>query len=157
MGLIRCFITCTLSLALTSGVPVHAGWFGPNSKDECVEEFAKDAATDKLVRAVYGSCDRSFDRGLHSSSRAAALCIAEGIGELKSEKAYASLASKCARKHPPPSCPTGQVFNDRRNGCECDEMHGYVYLARDKKCQQICEPGYYISRQDGMCHLRFGG
>ena len=42
MGLIRCFFACAISLALTSGLPVRAGWFGPNSKDECVEEFAKD-------------------------------------------------------------------------------------------------------------------
>jgi len=149
-----------LALLLICSYPsdVLAGWlFGPSDKDECIEEYAKEAASKRLVGAVYQNCGRAFDNGLHSSSRKSAMCIVKGIGELKTEQAYRSLSSRCERENPAPKCPPGQKFNDRRNGCECDEMHGFVYEPAGKRCIKACEAGHYFNRQDGMCHLRFYG
>lgn len=89
----------TLLLLLPAGA-VYGGWFGPDDADECIQQYAPAASTKRLVGAVYQYCRRGFDPAVSKADRREALCIAEGIPNLKTEHAFRALAEGCENSDP---------------------------------------------------------
>lgn len=107
---------CALAIALPT--PAAAFWpFGPGNAEDCIQEYAVQGATKRLVRVAVQHCRAAFDPSAHSAFRKRSLCIAKRIPELKSDAAFPLVQRQCAQEAGIVQCGFPTIADPRSNTC----------------------------------------
>mgnify|MGYP006179588145 CR=1 FL=1 len=111
---------CAAALALlVLSAPAAAIWpFGPSDADECIQEYAVEAAERRLVGAAVSACRRAFDDAVNPVHRKAALCLAKRIPDMKSAAAFGFAREKCDADAGVTECRWPQVADSTTNRCK---------------------------------------
>lgn len=108
-------------------MPASAGFgglFGPSNEAECIEAFATQGITRRVVRSIYYYCGVAFNSSAHPIVRDRSRCLAEGFSDIKSEDAGAAVMDVCTRKYPSPRCPAGSTFSFSEDRCMVNRTSG---------------------------------
>mgnify|MGYP004003276649 CR=1 FL=1 len=87
-----------LVVLLVSPQESVAGWFGPDNREECVDEYIGKAKTEFAARLVYGACSQMFKQAskISSNRRSCFSCFLENIDELSLRAQMPTMIRKCA-------------------------------------------------------------
>lgn len=79
---------------------VYAGLFGPDTAQECIRDYATDAATERLGREIAKACRIEFSGTVQEWQRQRARCQRKKLSKVDNNKQIAVIRRECIVDNP---------------------------------------------------------